>query len=313
MKKISIIMPVFNKEKYLKRCLESVLSQSYNCFEVLIINDGSTDSSEKIIEKFMEKDKRIRYFYQENTGVSSARNLGLELSTGDYITFLDADDYWDKEFLEIMYQSIEKNDICYCFHYFVYKDKITEYNFKESNLPKILLYLSNKLTPNTNSWLIRNDFLKENKILFNTNLSWGEDMLFFSNILTLTRKIVFVPKRLTYYTMSVPNSLSKNDEKKFEDHIHWINELNTTLSNNIKDEKLRNKTMNLIFFYLLPAGILYRIERFVNIEDYEISSKYWRKYYKYFNRIKVVNGLRSIKLILIKYKVYLKLKPKGLI
>ena len=92
-KKISIIIPVYNAEKYLKCCLDSILNQSYKNLEIIIINDGSTDNSLKVIEEYKKNDNRIILISQKNQGVSKSRNNGLELATGDYIMFIDPDDW----------------------------------------------------------------------------------------------------------------------------------------------------------------------------------------------------------------------------
>lgn len=97
---VSIIVPLYNAEVYLENCINSILKQSFDNFEVLLINDGSTDESWKICEKFKKADKRIRIFSQKNSGVSAARNLGLKNAIGEYITFLDSDDYWGVDFLK---------------------------------------------------------------------------------------------------------------------------------------------------------------------------------------------------------------------
>lgn len=91
--KVSIIVPVFNAEKYIRRCIDSILSQTFTDFELLLIDDGSKDKSGEICEEYAGKDKRVRVFYKENGGVSSARNLGLDECLGEYISFIDADDY----------------------------------------------------------------------------------------------------------------------------------------------------------------------------------------------------------------------------
>ncbi|HEY4628521.1 MAG TPA: glycosyltransferase family 2 protein [Flavobacterium sp.] len=103
----SVIIPVFNKEKFIEATLKSVLNQIFIDFEILIIDDGSTDNSAKIIKRF--DDPRIRYFYKENSGVSSARNDGIEKAQSNYISFIDADDYWYPDFLEEMYKIIQKH------------------------------------------------------------------------------------------------------------------------------------------------------------------------------------------------------------
>lgn len=108
--KISIIVPVYNAENYLRRCIDSILNQTYTDFELLLINDGSTDGSAKILEEVKEIDKRIRVVHKKNEGVSATRNLGLKLATGDYITFIDSDDFVDKLYLEVLYKRLTEND-----------------------------------------------------------------------------------------------------------------------------------------------------------------------------------------------------------
>lgn len=108
--KISIIVPVYNAENYLRRCIDSILEQTYTNFELLLINDGSTDGSAKILEEVKESDSRIRVVHKKNEGVSATRNLGLKLATGDYITFIDSDDFVDKLYLEVLYKSLTEND-----------------------------------------------------------------------------------------------------------------------------------------------------------------------------------------------------------
>ena len=107
---ISIIVPIYNTEKYLHECLDSILNQSYTNFEVLLINDGSTDSSGTICQEYVERDSRFRYFEKDNGGVASARNLGLERSEGTYITFIDSDDWVEFNYLEVLYTALKEND-----------------------------------------------------------------------------------------------------------------------------------------------------------------------------------------------------------
>ena len=93
--KISVIIPVYNTEKYLKECVESVLVQTYHNLEILLINDGATDSSPQICESYAKQDARIKLIYKENGGLSDTRNTGIKQCSGDYVLFLDSDDYWD--------------------------------------------------------------------------------------------------------------------------------------------------------------------------------------------------------------------------
>ena len=113
---ISIIVPVYNVEKYLDRCIQSILVQSFKKFELVLINDGSTDNSLKICQKYREEDNRIVLISQPNKGLSAARNTGLENIHGEYVCFIDSDDFVEKNYLRSLYNNLEKNkaDISIC-------------------------------------------------------------------------------------------------------------------------------------------------------------------------------------------------------
>ena len=108
--KISIIIPIHNVEKYLKRCLDSVEKQIYTNLEIILINDGSTDNSLEIAEEYAKKDSRIKIYSEANHGLSAARNLGLKQVTGEYITFIDSDDYVSNDYVSYLYSLLEKNN-----------------------------------------------------------------------------------------------------------------------------------------------------------------------------------------------------------
>ena len=109
MKKVSIIVPVFNSEKYLSRCIESILNQTYDNIELILINDGSTDTSGSTCDSYAANDSRVRVVHQANSGVSAARNAGIHVATGDYFQFVDSDDYIDANMTAIMAAALEKN------------------------------------------------------------------------------------------------------------------------------------------------------------------------------------------------------------
>lgn len=108
MVEISVVIPVYNVEKYIKKCLDSVFSQTFNAFEVVIVNDGSQDDSEKIIMEYQKKYNKINYLKKENGGLSSARNMALKHIKGKYVTFLDSDDYIASDYLETLYYTAER-------------------------------------------------------------------------------------------------------------------------------------------------------------------------------------------------------------
>lgn len=107
MPKISVIVPVYNVAKYLERCLESILSQSFKDFEIICVNDGSTDNSLEILQQYAKKDKRIKIINQKNSGAGYSRNIGINAALGNYLSFIDADDWIDELFLEKVYHLAE--------------------------------------------------------------------------------------------------------------------------------------------------------------------------------------------------------------
>ena len=123
--KISIIVPVYNTEKYIKKCIDSILNQTYNNIELIIINDGSTDNSENIIKKIIKNKSNVKYKKIKNSGVAHARNVGLDLVTGKYVGFIDSDDYISKDMYKELYETAikEKSDIVTSGYNKCYKDK----------------------------------------------------------------------------------------------------------------------------------------------------------------------------------------------
>ena len=122
--KISVVVPIYNVEKYLEKCIKSILNQTYNNLEIILVNDGSTDNCLNICKKFEKIDKRIFVINKENGGLSEARNYGIDKATGKYITFVDSDDYIDEDYLEFLYKNLIINncDISICNPRIVYED-----------------------------------------------------------------------------------------------------------------------------------------------------------------------------------------------
>ena len=135
---ISVIVPVYNVENYLEKCLYSLLNQTYSNIQIVLIDDGSTDKSGKICDSYLEKDKRIVVYHTSNRGVSSARNLGLANSKGKYIYFLDPDDYLEVDALEKLHDHIEKfaTDLVQCSYYKNYLDKKSEVVHSRAEISK---------------------------------------------------------------------------------------------------------------------------------------------------------------------------------
>lgn len=143
---VSIIIPVYNVEKYIEKCVNSLLDQTYDNIEILLINDGSTDNSGNICDSLAKKDIRIRVIHQMNAGVSNARNTGLDAMQGEYVTFVDSDDYVAADFVECLYNAITKNnaDISTCGHYRVNFDGSLKKIYHLSDNPDEIICTSGK-------------------------------------------------------------------------------------------------------------------------------------------------------------------------
>ncbi|WBW98616.1 glycosyltransferase family 2 protein [Oceanirhabdus sp. W0125-5] len=135
MSEISIVVPVYNVERYLRKCISSILEQSFKDFELILVDDGSTDNSGRICDEYKEKDSRIKVIHQENSGLSAARNIGIQTSEGKYITFIDSDDFIHPNMLEVLYNNLHTNkaDISICDYNIVYEDKEVTKEFSNNN------------------------------------------------------------------------------------------------------------------------------------------------------------------------------------
>lgn len=216
---ISIIVPIYNAEKYLNKCIKSLINQTKEELEFILVNDGSTDSSEEIIKTY--KDKRIKYFKNKNQGIGKTRNFGIEKATGKYIMFLDSDDYLREDACQILYEKAEteKLDLVICDFYRVeeendFQEKIIIPEFKNTTLKENKnLLLDVNLAP----WnkLYKASFLKKNKIKFVENLKY-EDAPFVVEAMDKAKKIGQVSECLNYYIIHKNSETTVRDKKIFD-------------------------------------------------------------------------------------------------
>ena len=237
-KKVSVIVPVYNAEKYLKKCLQSLVEQTLSDIEIICINDGSTDNSLSIIEQFAKSDSRIKIITTQNRGQSQARNKGLEIAKGEYTGFLDSDDYADTTMFEKLYTAAKQNDsdVVMCGVYIlnektgaitsndpyfglkifeeqkdtgVFFNGVFSYEQCRDFLFRISVVPCNKL--------IKTDFLKKNSIKFAEGLSF-EDNIFSLELLLNAGRISLVNEPLPYYRFGSVHSLTYgiNDYSKLD-------------------------------------------------------------------------------------------------
>lgn len=259
-KKITVIVPIYNAEKNIEKCVNSILNQTYSNLEVILINDGSKDKTEEICKNLAKKDNRIKYFYKENSGVSATRNLGLDKVTGDFISFIDSDDYIENDMYEIMLNKIDDSEIVICDYCEVNNDNEfktdTEIEMKEKvfdNLDDLILNIDNKkinryVNPPWNK-LIKTDIVKKQNIRFDSRISLGEDLLFNLQCMKVAKKLQIVDKKLYNYSINTEGlGLKKRDVNEYVNNsIKLINELiNLSNDTNKIGNILLNELCNMI-------------------------------------------------------------------
>ncbi|WP_206425633.1 glycosyltransferase family 2 protein [Romboutsia sp. Marseille-P6047] len=196
MAKVSVIIPIYNVEKYLNRCIDSVINQSLKDIEIILVNDGSPDNCPKICDEYANKDSRIKVIHKSNGGLSSARNAGMKIATGDYIGFVDSDDYIEINMYEQMYKVAYENNVDFVMsdYYKVYNDSKKEVTLDiDSSLylkediynkiyPSLIMKENIDYGPLLAVWhcLYKTSFIKENDLYFDEQVKYSEDNLFSS-------------------------------------------------------------------------------------------------------------------------------------
>lgn len=266
---VSIIMPVYNKELYLNRALENICNQTFDNWELIVINDGSTDNSKTIIEEYVKRDKRIVAYHQNNKGVSDARNKGLKYATGKWIWFVDSDDIPSKSFLSEVFKINLKRetDIIVGNYMKVFPDcKIENVILDEQG------YIQNKDFPVlfmkyqyvTGFWgylwnkLLRRSLIEENKLTFEVGLTLAEDLKFMVQVYQCCKVIYILSQKAIKYTVSAQNSSAEKKvdylaQLKIQNMIYeWIIEKN-------KNEQYKSFLQKQLSYYV-AFSIFYGFE-----------------------------------------------------
>ena len=209
--KVSVIVPVYNVEKYLRKCLDSIINQTLKDIEIILVNDGSTDSSLSICEEYAEKDKRIIVISKENAGPSHTRNAGLKTAKGEYISFVDSDDYIEENMLETLYNLGKKSsaDIVFCNNDIVPFDKFecSPYPYPTGKTVYVSEFKSDinyfQHGDITFVWrkIYRRNFLSLNNIFFDDTLRFSEDKIFTALCLQHAKSICGTDKILYHYVL----------------------------------------------------------------------------------------------------------------
>ena len=258
---VSIIIPMYNAEKYIDRCIKSILVQTYNNIEIVVIDDGSTDESLQKIK--MISDKRIKIYSQTNAGVSAARNLGIANAMGDYLLFVDADDYIDKSMVEDLVSKIDTDStLVFCNNYEIWKKRIDKrvlFNgVDDCKLKKedVLREIASGKAGLVCSKLVNSKVIKENNIKFDEKIVIGEDQIFFLEVAEHTKIFKYVNKYLYNYDRTNENSATiiyqKNLYNNFLRLYKQVKLIFKRNNLNLEEDKklLNNKILNFVWICL---------------------------------------------------------------
>lgn len=282
--KITFIIPIYNTEKYLQRCVDSILEQTYNNIEIILVNDGSTDNSKQICEHYQQLDSRIKLINKPNGGLSDARNKGLDHSTGEYIIFIDSDDFWvDKYQLEKLLNAVSNIHLYdfvgfNCSYYYASKNKYKKWrefskkNVNSNDKDEIIqeLVKSGVFPMSACLKIINRNFLISNNIRFEKGL-FSEDTPWFLEVLEKANKIHFINLYIYAYRQNVQGSITNSfSEKKYNDLLYIIKKSINNISNAHYSPQTKKHLMSFIaYLYCILLAQTY----YFNKEDRTLKIK----------------------------------------
>ena len=248
--KISIIVPAYNIAEYLPRCLDSILAQTHSNIEVIVVSDGSTDNTNEIIRKFEEKDNRIIGLFKENSGVSDTRNKGLDCATGDYIGFVDGDDYVEPDMYEVLlHNALEYGaDISHCGYQMVFPSKTVFYynsgelivNEGSEGLRELIS--ADKIEPGVWSKLYHRSIVSSSR--FDSELIYFEDFMFNALAFNSSKKSVFFDKPMYHYMLRKDSAATGGLTVKKIQNVIDIHERIISLCDNDNESIARKRYIN---------------------------------------------------------------------
>lgn len=279
--KISVIIPVYNTEKYLGKCIQSVLNQTYENLEIICIDDGSEDNSGKILDAFAEKDSRIKVIHKVNEGVSAARNDALHIATGDWIGFVDSDDYIAEDMYDTMIIATKQQgvDIVSCGYYLEYEDRCVlaanqkevptealetkqflRYIYERDKYKGVASYLWTRL-------ISRDLIYGQNKELtyeFSKDFDVSEDLVFLAEVMQNSKKSLYVDKPMYYYRQREFSAC--HDERKQLTSMSWVRAYLRII------EIFEKNNIDVYVYNLVVRMMVYRCGKFM-----ELAIKYHEK------------------------------------
>ena len=314
MSKLSVIIPVYNNEKYLERCFNSILNQNINDLEIIVVNDGSTDNSDKIIQEYEKNHQEIKYFKKENTGVADSRNYGIEKASGKYIMFLDADDYLDIALYKNIKKYIDEDiDLIKYKIQIVDKDENTielvqGATFEKTNGEEGFseLYSTDVLLDSPCAYIIKKEIFEKNDLKFKVGTE-HEDFGLIPFVIIFAKTMVSI-NFYGYYYVQTDNSITRNNDykksvkKAYDALIHYDDAMEK-----IENLNVNKKTKDNLKIYYTNA-ILTKVKSLSEKDKIKYMEELKKR--KFYKNIKIRNIKQLIKKILLFYNIdsYLKLK-----
>ena len=257
---ISVIVPVYNVEKYIHRCIDSILAQTFTDFELILVDDGSTDSSGKICDEYSAKDNRVFVIHKENGGVSSARNSGLSKAQGQYVAFVDSDDFVDKHYLEKLLSI--KAELCICgARYLDEAEKFLGVALKTDNKIEkvtekcILNWYEQGALYSVWGRIFMLSIIKEYDLLFDVNTTRGEDTIFMFNYVERCSEVGFISDELyNYVKYGLEGSSSGRLNKK---NVMALDYIDCFIDNWLHEHGLFSKKFDSIEYWTKNEQLLY--------------------------------------------------------
>lgn len=273
---ISVIVPCFNTEKYIERCLSSIIKQTYRYIEVIVVDDGSTDRSAEIIKAIEKTDDRIKYVYQENAGVSAARNKGLDCANGDLITFVDSDDTISPEMYQVLTDLMEQNDadISHCSYMrnvngeLKYVGNTNKVYFFENDEVVMSLLEAKLVVPSCCNKLFKKTIIDD--IRFDMNFRINEDLLFDFLVFQKAKKAVFIDSCFyTYFTSESSSCINTNTKKTVWDGYHVSEIINRESKGCVYESLAKQRFYEqhlLVYWYLINSDDESEKQQITNIK-----------------------------------------------
>jgi len=248
---ISIIIPIFNDDVHLSQCVDSILSQTYQDFECLLINDGSTDNCPALCDAYAEKDKRIHVFHKNNEGTSKARQFGINNAKGSYIFFIDSDDWIEQNYFAEAAQRLTNTDTGILFMDF-FKETAGGRTRRVSQKPPALdsetvikLVLEEKLLSCLWNVIINRNLYIQNNVSFTEDINYGEDSLFIIELLLKKPKTDYMPEAYYHHTFNRNSFTRKNKKERYIERIKFINRLPVLLEEHGRNDLAKHNFLPL--------------------------------------------------------------------